>query len=125
MLMEMLMLFIILTIIFLLLSIYTMEDEPVLAIPIIMVGMIFSILCTYGLWDVEYFYTGFNSSVGNTSTYVYSTISYGDPYSYIFMLLFFIYCTLFVRAGFNAWQDALDTKGEMEYLKKNSRGRKL
>jgi hypothetical protein len=92
-----------------------MESNPMISIPFIMLGMIFSILCTYGFWDVEYFYVGYNASVGNSSTYIYSTSSYGEPYSYIFMFVFFIFVVLFFRAGFNTWRDALKTENEMSY----------
>lgn len=122
MIMDMLMLFIVITLILFFVSVFLMEDYPLLSIPFIMLGMIFSILVTYGLWDVEYFYVGYNASVGNTSTYTYSTMSYGDPYSYIFVLLFFIFVVLFIRSGMNMWRDALETKGEMNY-NSNRRGR--
>lgn len=115
MIMDMLVLFIVITLILFFVSVFLMEDYPMISLPFIMLGMIFSILVTYGLWDVEYFYVGYNASVGNTSTYTFSTMSYGDPYSYIFVLLFFIFVVLFVRAGMNMWRDALKTQGEMNY----------
>jgi hypothetical protein len=119
--MDLLIIFIILSIIFFILSIFTMEDTPMLSIPFIMVGMIFAIICTYGLWDVEIIYTNFNATTGFTNTSIYSTGSYGDPYGYIFVLFFFIFCVLFVRAGFNMWQDALRVQGELDYKKKSRR----
>ena len=121
MLMDMLMLFIIITFVLFILSVYTMETNPFLAIPLVMGGMVFSVLCTYGLWDVEYFYIGYNASVGNTSTHIYSTMDYGDPYSYIFVLLFFIFILLFIRSGWNLWTEALETEGQLDY--RNRRGR--
>jgi hypothetical protein len=102
-----------------------MEDNPMLAIPFIMVGMIFSILCTYGMWNVEYFYIGYNASIGNTSSYFVSTDVYGDPYSYIFVLMFFVFTVLFVKTGFNMWRDALETKAEMDYNMKMRKSRKF
>ena len=121
MLFDMLVLFIVITIILFFISVFTMEDNPVWSIPFIMLGMVFSILCTYGLWDVEYFYVGYNATEGNTSTYMYSTYSYGDPYGYIFVLLFFIFVILFFRAGMNMWLDALKTQGQMEYTRRGRR----
>jgi len=115
MIMDVLILFIIITIILFFVSVFTMEDNPILSIPFIMLGMVFSVLCTYGFWDVEYFYVGYNATTGNTSTHIYSTMDYGNPYGYIFMLMFFIFFVLFFRAGFNTWTDALQTKGEMNY----------
>lgn len=125
MLMELLIIFIIATIILFILSVYTMEEYPMLAIPIILVGMICTIICAYGFWNVEYFYIAYNNTLGNSSGFIYSTMNYGDPYSYIFMFLFFIYCALFVKTGFNMWSEALQTKNEMEYNSRRKRGRKL
>lgn len=120
--MDMIMLFVILTILFFILSIYLMESNPMISIPFIMLGMIFTIIVTYSLWDVEVLYVGFNASSGLSDTSVYTT-SYGEPYSYIFMLFFFIYCVLFLRAGFNMWNDALKTQGKMDYSLKDNRWR--
>lgn len=116
---DMLLLFIVVTILCLIISIFLMEDYPVIAIPFIFIGIVFSILCTYGLWNVEFFYVGYNATEGNTSTYIYGTSVYGDPYSYIFVLLFFIFFILFFKTGFNWWHMALE-KQDMED-KKNRR----
>ena len=113
--MDMLILFIVLTIIFFLISMFLLEDNPQISLPFIMLGMIFSILVTYGLWEVEVLYVNYNASSGLTNTSIYSTTSYGDPYGYIFMLVFFIYVVLFFRAGWNMWKQALATQGEMNY----------
>jgi len=117
------MLFIVLSILFFILSIFLMEDKPFLSIPFIMLGMIFTILCTYGLWDVEVLYVNFNATTGITNTSMYSTSVYGDPYSYIFMLFFFIFVALFFRAGFNMWKEALESPGEMNYRTRDNRWR--
>lgn len=121
--MDLLVLFIILSIIFFILSIYLMEDNPMMSIPFIMLGMIFTILVTYGLWEVDILYVNYNASSGLTNTSIYSTTSYGDPYSYIFVLFFFIFMVLFFRAGFNMWRQALQTQGEMDYKKRDKRWR--
>jgi len=113
--MDILILFIIITLIMFFISVFLVEDKPMIAFPFIMIGMVFSILCTYGMWDVEYLYIGYNSTIGNTSSYVYSTTQYGDPYSYIFVLFFFIFMILFFRAGFVLWKEALETPGQMKY----------
>ena len=123
MLTEVLMLFIIITFILFILSVFVMEDTPMLAIPLIMCGMIFSILCTYGFWRIDYFYAGYNASHGNASGTMYSTFDYGDPYGYVFVFIFFIFIILFLRAGMNMWKDALETKGEMNYHKRDNRWR--
>ena len=121
MLIDILMLFIIITIIVFLLTLFIIDDKPIIAIPLSMIGMIFSILCTYGMWNVEYFYVGYNATLGNSSSYVFSTMNYGDPYSYIFVLFFFVFVILFFKAGWNMWKEALQTQGEMEYMRPSRR----
>lgn len=123
MLMDLLVLFLVLCILFFILSVYLTESKPMLGIPFIMLGMIFTILVTYGMWDVEVLYVNYNATTGFTNTSVYSTASYGDPYSYIFVLVFFIYLMLFFRCGFNMWKEALQTQGEMEYRARDRRWR--
>ena len=118
MLFDMLILFIIITVIMFILTLYTLEENPHLSIAFITLGLVFSILCTYGLWNVEYMYIGYNASNGTTEGVTYSTINYGDPYSYIFVLIFFIFGILLMKAAFNAWNQALEQKGEMEYNNK-------
>ena len=123
MLMDFLVLFIVLSILFFILSVYLMESNPKICIPFIMLGMIFTILVVYGLWDVEVLYVNYNASSGLTNTSIYNTMSYGDPYSYVFVLFFFIFMVLFFRAGFNLWQEALKTQGEMNYRTRDRRWR--
>jgi len=68
---------------------------------------------------VEYFYVGYNGTTGLSETNLFSTYQYGDPYSYIFVLVFFIFMALFFKIGFNMWRDALKQQGEMEYMYNN------
>jgi len=123
MLFDMLILFIVITLLCLIISIFLMEDRPQIAIPFIMIGMIFTILCTYGFWDVEYFYVGYNATAGNTSSFMYSTSQYGDPYSYVFFIVFWIFVILLLRTGMNLWKEALQTEGQMKYSKRDNRWR--
>jgi len=110
--MDLLIIFIVLSVIFLILSIVFMEsDKPSLAIPFIMLGMIFIILCAYGCWNVEIAYTGTNITTGGTDLNVYSTVSYGDPYSFVFVFFFFVYLGIFFRTGYNMWKLALEEGG--------------
>lgn len=118
MLLDLLIIFILIVIICFIISVFIMEDEPAIAIPFITVGMVFSILCSYGMWSVESFYVGYNASSGNTESALYNTMSYGDPYSYIFVLMFFIFFVLFIKTGFNWWREALKTQGELDLRKK-------
>jgi len=102
-------------ILFFIISAILVEDNPKIAVPFIMLGMIFSILCSYGVWRVDFLFVNYNATMGNSSAEVFTTWEYGDPYSYIFMFIFFIFLILFFRAGFNWWRDALETQGEMDY----------
>ena len=107
---TMLYIFIILTIIFFLVSFYMMEEYPKMSIPFIIIGMIFSILCSYGFYRID-----FPSLLSNDSFVIQETTQYYEPYGYVFVLIFFIFLAFMFRAGFNAWQDALETKNEMNY----------
>ena len=109
MLVEWLTLFIVVTLVAVLISAYMMENYPYFSIPFIMLGMIFSVLCTYGVWNVEW------AVLYNDNSFVLESANYGEPYSYVFMLIFFIFFLFFIRAGWNAWKDALNTKGEFTY----------
>jgi len=114
MLFDLLILFIILTILMFILTIYTIQDNPYLSLAFVTLGMIFSVLCTYGLWKVDYMVVGYNASNGTTESQIFNTYNYGDPYSYIFLLLFFIFVILFSIAAFNSWKFALKQKGELD-----------
>ena len=52
MLAEILALFIVITIVMFVISVMIVDEMPQLSIPFIIVGMIFCILCSYGMWDV-------------------------------------------------------------------------
>jgi len=93
----------------LIISLFLLEDEPVLCIPFIMIGMIFSILCTYGMWNVEWATTASNGTL-----VIQSTNAYGEPYSYVFYWIFIIFLALFVKAGFNTWREAIKNKEQMK-----------
>ena len=72
-----------------------------------MMGMITSILCTYGLWSVEYRDMGYNSTSGQTES-ITTTVNYGDPYGYIFFIIFFLFVAFFIYAIFRSWQIMLE-----------------
>ena len=98
---DLLIVFIIVLFIFLILSVFLMEsDNPLLAAPFIIMGWIFSVVCTYGLWNIEIYYTAVNTTTGGTDLLTHQ-INYGDPYGYIFYFLFFVFVIFFVRMGFN------------------------
>ena len=118
---EMIIVFVIAIIIFLILSVFMVDENPWLSIPFIMMGMIFSVLCAYEFWNFEWLYTAYNSTEGNTTAYIYSTTDYGNPYSYVFMLIFFIFFILFIYAGFRTWKEASETENEMDYRTQDKR----
>jgi len=96
------------------LTVYTLEDNPYLSLAFVTLGMIFSVLCAYGLWKVDFMTVGYNATNGTTENSIFYTYNYGDPYSYIFVLLFFIFVILFMVAGFKSWKHALKQKGELD-----------
>lgn len=109
MLMTHLTLFIIFVFISLVISMYLMETKPVFSIPWIFIGLIFSVICTYGFWNVQI------PVIYSDDTFVLESVNYGEPYSYIFVFIFFIFLMFFFRAGWNMWMEALKTKGEFDY----------
>lgn len=109
MLMTHLTIYILIVFISLIISMYLMETKPVFSIPWIFIGLIFSLLCTYGMWSIHI------PVVQSDDTFVVETLSYGEPYSYVFVFIFFLFFMFFFRAGFNMWKEALETKGEFDY----------
>jgi len=105
----------------LILTVYSLEDDSWLSVVFIMVGMIFCVLCAYEFYNFEWFYVGYNTTVGNSTPYIYNTFDYAQPYGFVFLLLFFIFAALFVKAGSNAWKESLRQQGEMEFKKMRKR----
>lgn len=107
--MDWLQLFIVITLIAVVISAYLMEKQPYISIPFIFIGLIFSVICTYGFWNVEW------AVLHSDNTFTIESANYGEPYSYVFMFLFFVFFMFLIRAGWNTWKDALATKGEIDY----------
>jgi len=136
MLFDMLVLFIIVTIILFILICYFLFVENInsktddeiaadakkahignwkIALILIMVNLIFIVLVTYGFYNVEYFHTGvFNATTGLYEPGIYKTDVYYS-YSFVFYGFFFIHILLFFKAGYDALQDSLRTKGQIDY----------
>ena len=94
-----------------------------MAVVLIAINLFFIIIITYGFFNIEFFYVG-NYWAGN-GTYapaIYEAGTTGGYYSlayvYIFTGLAFIHIILFFKCGYDAWQEALLTKGQMEYKSK-------
>lgn len=136
MMLEMLIIFIIITFILFLLIIDCLfyQDSPTApiknnvhignwrpALVLISVNLIFIVLVAFGLHKVEWFYMGnYWSGNGTYQGAIYASESYYF-YAIIFYVFFLIHCILFVKAGVDAWKDALATEGEMEFNKKGRR----
>lgn len=80
-----------------------------ITVPLIMVNMIFIVILAYAFWNVEWLYT---NAAGNPV--MYSTEEY-SMYSFVYVGFFFIHVILFIKAGWESWQEALQTKGQMSY----------
>ena len=113
MLIDLIILFIIVVIICFILTIVFMVDKPVIALAFVTLGMVFSVILTYGMWRIDFFYTSYNNTHGNTSAEIYSSFDYGNPYSYIFFFIFWVFVALFVFCGFQYWRQILNKKGEV------------
>lgn len=136
MMLEMLILFIIISLILFLLIINTLfyQDSPTAkpkpnehignwkpSIPLITVNWLFIILATYGFYEVEWFYNShYWAGNGTYQVALYSTDSYWYL-AYVFYVFFFIHVILFFYAGWMAWKEALTTEGEMNYRLKDRR----
>jgi len=117
---EMLLLFIIISIVLFFL-IFILDDQWKICLPLIMINLILVTLVVYGFWDVEWLYLD-----ATGTPYVYSTEDY-SVYSYVFMGFWFMHILLFIKAGWHSWQEALETKGAFSYrmqAKENRRNRK-
>lgn len=107
-------LFIVVTLVAVFISAYLMETRPILAYPFIIIGFMFSIVCAYGVWDVEF------PVLLSNDTVVYESAQYGDPYSYIFVFLAFVFVMFFVRASSNYLLEKAKIKKEQtpDYMNK-------
>ena len=139
MMLEMLIIFIIITIILFLLIIEMLfyQDSPTAipkpnehignwkpAIPLITVNWLFIILSTYGFYEIEWFYNqNYWSGNGTYRVALYSTDSY-YYLAYVFYMFFLIHVILFFYAGWMAWKESLTTEGEIDYSLKDRRWRK-
>jgi len=130
MMLEMLILFIIISVILFLLIVdfLLIQESPTAtpkpgkhvgnwrpAIVLISVNWLFIVLCTYGCYNIEWFYQShYWSGNGTFQNAIYSTDSY-YVFAYVFYVFFFIHIVLFFKAGLDAWNDSLSTEGKMDY----------
>ena len=89
-----------------------------ISVVLITVNIIFIVLISMGFFQIEWFYT--SAYYIENGTYIPSIFSTQDTsyqvYTYVFFVFGLIHVVLFFYAGYHAWQDALNTKGDMEGL---------
>ena len=136
MMLEMLILFIIISVILFLLIIETLfyQDSPTAtpqpgqhignwrpAVALISVNLLFIVLSTFGFYEIEWFYNShYWSGNGTYQVALYSSNQY-YYFAYVFYVFFLIHVLLLIKAGWDSWQDSLSTKGEMDYNKRDRR----
>jgi len=80
------------------------EENPIMSIPFILVGLIFVAMISMGFLDISVFYAGTNSSgseiVGKMYTDI-ENIGKNEVYAYLFFFLGGIHVMLFIRALYN------------------------
>ena len=110
MLIEILIIFILLSIIMFIISLSLVNESETIDLSIltIMLGVAFSAVVSYGFLKVEYFYSGFNVTSGNMEGHLYEAAGYNEPYPIIFLLVSFFFIALFVRAAFKTWKNSLE-----------------
>ena len=108
---ELLILFIVATIVLFILSVLFMDQDAFISVCFTMLGMIFCVLSAYGFWDVDYFYSD------GASGYMHS-VNMGTPWSYVFFGVFFMFVLVFFKIGYNLLQDAFNTDGQIDYKKR-------
>ena len=118
MMLDLLIIFIVIDILLLILSIFTMDENAIMAVIFIFAGMVMTAMCIYGLVNVDMFYVGQNATTGDLAPFIYTDTSYGVVYPYIFFFIFIIYLVMFFRVGFNLWKEATETKGELDYRRR-------
>jgi len=133
MMLEMLVLFIIISMILflLILEVLFYQESPTAkpkpnehignwkpAIPLITVNWLFIILCTFGFYNIEWFYNKhYWVENGTYEVGLYTSTQY-FYLSYVFYVFFFIHVILFFYAGWMAWKESLTTEGEIEYTRR-------
>lgn len=89
---DLLIIFVIVSILFFIISAILSEENPRLSIIFIITGMIFTVYASYGFINVEYL-------LGDGT--IYSDDSYADAFGWGFFFLALLYVMLFFYAGFN------------------------
>lgn len=106
---SILIVYIILSALLFVLCVLLMEDKPWLAVPLVMVGVIFSTMCVFGFFQVDVPMMVYNST---SEAYEPSLLSVTDqyvPYVWVYFLFVLIYGLVFVKAMFNILVKSVDT----------------
>jgi predicted membrane protein len=89
---DLLIIFVIVSILFLIISIILVEENPRLSVVFIIVGLIFTVYCSFGFMQVQYV-------LGDGT--LYTDESYAEPFGWGFFFIAMIYAMLFFYAGYN------------------------
>jgi len=111
MLLDLLAIFIMITIQLFIISAVMVEENPSIAIIFIVAGMFFTVYCVFGFASVDIV-------LGDGT--VHTDTTYLEAYGWGFFFFFILYVMLFVRAGFNYTQQKIE---EAERRPKNNRYR--
>lgn len=88
-----------------------------IAMVLITVNFIIIAICTLGFVNVEVFHMGHYYPENGTYVSTTTTLNVTTylPYVWVFYVFFYIHIMLFFRAGYDAYQDAMRSKGQMDY----------
>lgn len=98
---DLLIIFVIVSILLFIISAVLSEENPRLSIIFIITGLIFTLYASFGFVQVEYL-------LGDGT--VYTDESYGPAFSIGFIFLGLLYVLLFFYAGFNYMRQVLEEK---------------
>ncbi len=108
MILELLIIFIIITILMLMFAMILIEEYLDLAIIAVMVGIFFAVITSYGFINVEYYTSGFNVTSGNIENHVFQITGYNEPYPIVFLMIVFFFVALFFKIAFKIWKKSLE-----------------
>ena len=115
MMLEMLLVFIVLTVFLLIMSVLLVDEYPHIASIIIIIGLLLSVLVSFGFFKVEHSFSGFNATSGNMEFHIYNDTSYQGAYPIVGLFLGLVFTALLIRVIFNYLKDStegIETMGD-------------
>jgi Ca2+/Na+ antiporter len=103
MLIDLLAIFILITVLLFIISAIMVEENPTMSIIFIIAGMFFTVYCVFGFASIDVV-------LGDGT--VYSNTTYLEAYGWGFFFMFILYVMLFVKAGFNYLNDRVEQREE-------------